>query len=50
MIIVGDKEKTTIKNIEKLNVDGLKAAMIYTQGLTAALVLLAEHKEESKSA
>ena len=49
MIVVGDKEKTTIKNIEKLDVDGLKAAMIYTQGLTAALVLLTEHKEEKSA-
>lgn len=47
MIVVGDKEKNTIKNIEKLNVDGLKAAMIYTQGLTAALVLLAEKQDKT---
>jgi len=45
MIVVTDKEKNTIKNIEKLDLDALKASMIYMQGMQAAMLLLADGKE-----
>lgn len=53
VIIVTDKEKDTIKKVEvmgKADIDGLKAAAIFMKGLQTAMIILAENKQENKTA
>ena len=56
MIVVTDKQKETIKKVEdmgKADIDGLKglkAAAIFLKGLQTAMIILAEDKQENKTA
>lgn len=53
MIAVTDKQKETIKKVEdmgKADIDGLKAAAIFLKGLQTAMIILAEDKQENKTA
>ena len=53
MIVVTDKQKETIKKVEdmgKADIDGLKAGAIFLKGLQTAMIILAEDKQENKTA